>query len=58
MMEAVQITASVIKRFRVGLAVPGAPVPEVSDLTLGPKEGLMLKLLPVGDPPASRSSSI
>ena len=50
MMESVQITASVIKRFRVTLAVPGAAVPEVADLTLGPKEGLVLKLKPVGDP--------
>ena len=44
MMEAVQITASIIKHFRVELAAPAVPVEEIADLTLGPKEGLSIKL--------------
>jgi hypothetical protein len=45
MMEAVQIVASIIKNVRVELADPDVEVVEVADLTLGPKEGLPLRLV-------------
>lgn len=49
MMESVQITASIIKNFRIELSEAHHPAPEqhvveVADISLGPKEGLFLKL--------------
>ena len=49
MMESVQIMASIVKNFRVELSEDHHPAPEhkvveVADISLGPKEGLFLKL--------------
>ena len=44
MMEAVQIVGSVIKNFKIELESPDTAVAEVADISLGPKEGLFLKL--------------
>lgn len=44
MMEAVQIVGSVIKNFKIELESPDTEVAEVADISLGPKEGLFIKL--------------
>lgn len=42
--EGVQILGTIAKNFTWTLSRPNEPIAEISDITLGPKEGLWIKL--------------